>query len=447
MESQHRISYIAIRIITSIYCMCILTLFFCVADQALGHKGLLPTNATILCGILIGPFVLFSSIPQVGGDIRRSPLLGSLWANRLVVTSLMIITLVALLLSILPTAYWGERGKWIAVVPYDATILVCSTALGLSSSAVRQLPRTVFVSLLALAGSIWYDMAHPGTFADMRNRAAGFPGNANFAALTAVVLSSAGLNFGDSRQGFTVKRSLILDALILLTTFTIVAMTMSRSGLVNLSVIVSMFAFFRIFGHQRTARQRVIELFVGACVIGLASAFILWLSATSAATNQNSRLTRLFNNQRVDDGSAGTRLAAVYDSIRLIEEAPLLGHGTGFARTMNELPHNMYLQQWVNNGLLGLGAYLFFLLSSFSTFLLRGHRNGQALVTVAAVGGIFSHNILDLRPFLILMGMHLSHSWLIRQQPDMPAQLSQLRSDPMRFAEPQSASESPVIVR
>ncbi len=411
------------------------------ADQALGHMGLLPTNATVLCAILIGPFVLSASMPRGRGEMHSSPLLGSLWANRVVLTSLILIALLALLLSILPTAYWGERGKWIAVVPYDAAIMVCSTALGLSYSAVRNLPRIIFLSLLALAGSIWYDIAHPGTFAEMNNRAAGFPGNANFAALTAVVLCSAGLDFGDNKSRHMLKRSLTLDALILLVTFAIVAMTMSRSGLVNLFAIVSMFAFFRFFRTKIPAWQRAKEIITGACIVGAAGAFIIWFSATSALTDQNSRLTRLFNNQQVDDGSAGTRLAAVHDSIRLIEEAPILGHGTGFARTMSELPHNMYLQQWVNNGLLGLGAYLLFLMSAFVTFALRGHRNGQALVVAAAVGSIFSHNILDLRPFLMLMGLHLSYSWIVRQQRDRPVRLSQLRSDPRHFAGPQPASE------
>jgi hypothetical protein len=101
---------------------------------------------------------------------------------------------------------------------------------------------------------------------------------------------------------------------------------------------------------------------------------------------------------------------AVREGLGLIEAAPLLGHGTGFARNMSELPHNIYIQQWVNNGLLGLLLYLGLIITAYLTFITRGSRNGVALIVIAAVGGIFSHNILDQRPFLILLGLLLGNS-------------------------------------
>jgi O-antigen ligase len=261
-------------------------------------------------------------------------------------------------------------------------------------------------------------MLHPGTFAELSNRAAGFPGNANFAALTAVILCSAGLHLGEDCGHGRTRSSIVLDMLILFSTFTVVTMTMSRSGLLNFCVMFSIFLFFRVFWSKGSVAQRTKELVAVTSLVLAAISVTMWLSTVSASDNQNNRLTRFLNQQQVDDGSAGTRLAAVHDSIRLIEEAPWLGHGTGFARTMNELPHNMYLQQWVNNGILGIGAYLVLLASTFHTFFSRGYRNGQALVLAAAVGGIFSHNILDLRPFLILLGIMLSHSYRVQQRQD-----------------------------
>jgi len=141
-----------------------------------------------------------------------------------------------------------------------------------------------------------------------------------------------------------------------------------------------------------------------------AVSFLVAFSQISVANQGNSRLSRLLNNQPVDDGSAGTRMDALQEGLALIEAAPLSGHGTGFSRTMSELPHNIYIQQWVNNGAVGLLLYLGFMTSAFCTFLYRGSRNGIALIIIAAIGGIFSHNILDQRPFLILLGLLLGIS-------------------------------------
>ena len=77
---------------------------------------------------------------------------------------------------------------------------------------------------------------------------------------------------------------------------------------------------------------------------------------------------------------------------------------------MPELPHNLYLQQWVNNGLLGLVGYLAFLGISAASFLRRRFFPGLMLMLVAAVGSFFSHNVLDQRPFLILYGLLLGLS-------------------------------------
>jgi O-antigen ligase len=177
--------------------------------------------------------------------------------------------------------------------------------------------------------------------------------------------------------------------------------------------------------------------------------FIGWYANDSGVHSEKTRLSRLLNNQQVDDGSAGTRLAALHDGLRLIEQAPLLGHGTGFSRTMQELPHNIYVQQWVNNGILGILAYLLFLGAAYSTFSRRGCRNGQVVILVAAVGGIFSHNVLDQRPFLILLGILLAYSYqeqqAARRQLDTGWLLRRPRIAPMRAPAQRLAADDQVL--
>ena len=408
-----------------LYSFAVLGTFFCVADQAMGHKGLLPLNATVLCIVLLLPFAARTLVPRRDNSRVRIPMVATLWANRYAVVAFLLVALVSLALSILPGAYWSEKGKWIAVIPYGVLVTVLSLAVGLNLSVLKAIPSIAFVSLLLLSGSIWYDQLHPGTFAEITNRAAGFPGNANYAALVANVLCAAALNFGD-RRGFQERcHSMLFDVLILLSTFSVVTMTMSRSGLLNFCALFALFIFFRFLRSKSSLSQRARDTFVLAATIVLAASFLGWYATSGTPDRGNNRLSRFMNSRQVDDGSAATRLAAVYDCVEHIERAPWLGYGTGFTRTMHELPHNIYLQQWVNNGILGIGSYLIFLATAFATFTLRKFRNGQAIILVATLGGIFSHNVIEQRPFLILLGILLSHSFLVTHS--IPRQLNMIR--------------------
>jgi O-antigen ligase len=108
---------------------------------------------------------------------------------------------------------------------------------------------------------------------------------------------------------------------------------------------------------------------------------------------------------------------------------------------MSELPHNIYLQQWVNNGLPGLLSYAAFLVLTILTFAHRGSRNGVALIAVATIGGIFSHNILDQHPFLILLGVLLGMS-----QGGQQAQGIVWWHAPLRIAATPPSAPAPALV-
>lgn len=415
-----------LTVLVSLYTCVVLVLFFCVADQALGHAGRLPASPTLLCLVLLAPFgvVLLTKhcvAPRHPGPLR------ALAENSAALTPFALVALCALLLSLLPGTYWYEGAKWILLIPYGLCITCSATFLGYFRGVVVVLPLSLLLSNTILAVSVWYDTMHPGTFAPITNRAAGFPGNANFAALVSVMLCAGGLRFGSSVTagrattgrvmalcGYTPpaadRHSLLLNLFLLTTTFAVICMTMSRSGLVNFSALIAIFVIYRFCYTHLSARQRAVEVIAYILFTAAALAATVAFTQLSAVSHGNSRLSRFLNNQRVDDGSAGTRLQALSDGITLIEASPFVGHGTGFSRRMSELPHNIYVQQWVNNGLLGVVSYGAFLVCALRTFLRRSARNGVALIIVAIIGGIFSHNILDQRPFLILLGVLLGRS-------------------------------------
>ena|GEM_PF-3326296 len=332
----------------------------------------------------------------------------------------------SLVLSVLPDAFWQEDGKWILLITYGFGITVLALFVPTVPVVKPLIPWCIVAALALLLWSLWQDLAVPGTYASLDQRAAGFPGNANFAALVAVMLCAASLDFDRAGKGWR-------DLLILSLTALMVIGTMSRSGLVNFSVLLGVYLYFRLL-HRGFRVRETLRLGVGLTLaVFLLITLLPLCTGNIAGLQRSTRLEKFLNNERVDDGSAATRLYAVSDSLRRINESAFVGHGTGYSRTMPHLPHNLYLQQWVNNGIPGLLSFIALLIFSYRTFERRNFRNGQAFIIVTAVGAAFSHNILDQRPFLMLLGILLGSSLLAhREREHATLVLVRDQNDPLR---------------
>jgi len=199
----------------------------------------------------------------------------------------------------------------------------------------------------------------------------------------------------------------LFDGVVLALSGLAVFATLSRSGMVNYMLLVLLYVLQTFVLHEGSMRKGITLLVTGSVVV-LAFLFVVpyILSNTEmfARSNAADRIFGFLSGKVVDDGSSGERLKAAHHALRLIQEAPLLGHGTGFTRTMGVPPHNLYLQQWVNNGLAGLLSYLALLLSALVIFARRKMPQGVGLICAVAVGSMFSHNVLEQRYFLILLG-------------------------------------------
>jgi O-antigen ligase len=311
----------------------------------------------------------------------------------------------SILFAMHPTAFWGDDAKWIFLIAYGFLITFCASYAPLFQGFRAALPWALLVALALLLGSIYYDMMYPLTFSMEPSRPAGFPGNSNYAALMCVILCSASLDYMRKRPGW-------IDCVYILVTLSAIMLTMSRSGMANFGILMVLYGYHRFIRDGIKVKQ-IVSLFIGVgIIVGLFVVSIPVLMATTTIFQGKTRLGQMITGQRVDDGSAASRIGAVEDALRLIDESPIIGHGTGHSRTMAELPHNLYLQQWVNNGLPGLLGYLLMMAVAFWTYTKRRFYRGQAFIIVALVGGLFSHNILDQRPFLILFGVLLTLSWV-----------------------------------
>lgn len=389
------------RLFVSLYSLVILSLFLSVADQPLGRLGWLPLNPTAFALLLLAPFVSWAIAADLVTQSNRH-FLSPLSRNIAPYGAFFLLVILSLSYSILPGAFWDEGGKWIFLICYGFFLSVLALFIPRGEHFAKRFPYYGLVALLLLGWSISLDISYPGTFAELGQRPAGFPGNANFAALVGVMICAAILDYRP-------RSGLVRNTVALLVTGTIIVTTMSRSGALNFFVLVSVFAYIRMSESRWNPREVLKVTTTTAIMVGICAGLAIGAVLTGTISEET-RLGRLMNNKQVDDGSAASRLFAVRESLRLINEAPLLGHGTGHARTMRELPHNLYLQQWVNNGVLGLCALLTFLGTTLITFTRRRYRPGQALMLVTIVGGVFSHNILDQRCFLILLGALLGMS-------------------------------------
>lgn len=375
----------------------LLVLFLSVSDIALGHRGILPAGATTcaLAGLL--PLALIQSARTLPPpSVRR---------NALPLTALGALAAVALLYSALPGAFWQEDGKWIFLLPYGFLISLLASTAGNNPVLKKVLPFSIAAALLLLFWSITCDLAVPGTFTPETERAAGFSGNANYTALVTAMLCAAALDYDRTRP-------LFIDLFFIVVSLAIVLISLSRSGLLVLTALLCVYVGTRV--SRRTLSRREIRSGALSC---LAAAILLVVaspvfSPQLTALQEQSRFQRALAGKQIDDGSAASRIAAAQDALNRINQSPIIGHGTGYARRMPELPHNLYLQQWVNNGILGLIGYLSFLGISAVCFLRRRFMPGATLILVAALGSFFSHNVLDQRPFLILYGLLLGLSSL-----------------------------------
>lgn len=386
----------------ALYSFVVLTLFLSVADIALGHRGALPAGATTCALVSLLPIVTCELVRGLAH--RRVWHVFTPWrSNQKPLLALGLVATCALTFSILPGSVWDEGAKWILLIPYGFMIVLLAALCAGNASVGRILPYSAALALSLLLWSISCDLTTPGTFSAITERAAGFSGNANYTALITVMVCAASLNY-------TGKRLLLGDLVLLILAAAIVILSLSRSGLVAFAVLVLGYTAIRI-AHTGISWRATRSFGISLLAVALALGAISPLFADQLrALQQQSRFRRASASQQVDDGSAASRLAAAQDAIHRINRSPIVGHGTGYARRMPELPHNIYLQQWVNNGLPGLMSYLAFLAVSVWTFLSRRFFPGVMLIVVTIVGGCFSHNILDQRPFLILYGLLLGGS-------------------------------------
>ncbi|ATM97989.1 O-antigen ligase family protein [Yersinia frederiksenii] len=235
-----------------------------------------------------------------------------------------------------------------------------------------------------------------------------------FMALAAVIwLSLAFRNHGLKRWGYAL--------LVCLAIYNIVFMVQGRTGYVALAATFGVWGLLSLSTRQRLGMV-VCALVVGAIVVMVPNRAVDRLH--KGVTEIQTCLAVSEGNADVScDSSMGLRTAFALESIKLIENAPILGHGAGgFWYKNNEAdfysinPHNEYLMQTVQSGIVGLALFLGWMWC----FFLSAWRLPTPIrnVLVALLGGylachLFNSFLLDSSEghlFIILTAIVASYS-------------------------------------
>ncbi len=383
------------------------TIFFAYIDYHMTETGALsPPSTYIFLWVLAG----WAAI--VVAQCLASPLMAreviALYANHVgVLGALLAIVVCSCVFALLPSAYWNDGVMYLLYPPYDAIVVVLSMLLAVHAVHRHTFRLYLLAAFVVFAGSVLYDALYPGTFSLVPDRAAGFAENPNTAAFILVLLCVSIVDLDRFR---------VADCAAWVLAAVGVFLTLSRGGFI---LCLCAFAYYA-YRMLRTNAAHPAHLIKRAAALAamfaavVATSLLLVQRADMFALSFQPRLGMIHGDSDLVPEDED-RIGALKTAFDLVKQSPVVGYGTGYSYSLIDVtPHNMYLQQWINNGLPGLVAYLFLLVASARTFWKRRYMRGVLFISLVAINGMFSHNILEERAFLGLLGVLLTSSFYER---------------------------------
>jgi O-antigen ligase len=383
----------------------LMTVFFGVFISYLDHhlesRGLLPfLNVTMFLACLA--VMTAGTLVRVAASTSEAKRLIALLRSHIAVLAPLAAVVVASFASaFLPAANLDDGPRYVLYPAYNAAIIVLAMLLPFQEHHRRWFRWYLGIAFALVAASIFTDVVRPGTFSILPDRAAGFARNPNGGAFVLVSLCCALISFTRVRG---------LDLLVLGVTALGVLATLSRGGALLFAVVVCCYAP-AVVRHAARRGVGVVLLRLVALVALVAGTY----TATTRLINQRmfsgpgSRIEMLLGTQEVV-GPRESRISLFMESWELVRASPLLGYGSGYTFTLGEGPHNIYLSRWLDNGLPGLISFVWLLAAAGLTFWRRRYTPGLVFTGVVALEGLFSHNLLEERVFLFLLGALLTLS-------------------------------------
>jgi O-antigen ligase len=372
-----------------------------------------PTRIFLMGALPLAAIWTACRLADRAGRIPRPGPLDMLEANRPVLLAFACLCAISLLPgAVLPGAVVDDGGTQLMVLPYAFVVFTFGLMFGGAVAVRRHWRRILLMTWLVTVTSVLVELFRPRTFSGLlpavnadwatdADRPAGLMGDANTAAFIMLGLTLLILRYDRLRWP---------EVGLLAMTLLAVLATQSRGGLLLTAMVVAGYLYHCravIRGPALTA-----ALLGGLAAVAGVVLVVLPLLANLAAFSDWEGQRRLemltFQGAFVERDESRLGLASSY--LAAIEEAVWLGHGTGYMRTRPIGSHNMYLRQWVDNGVPGLLAYLALLGAGTLLFWQRRFPGGLMLILLATVQGLFSHTLLESRGLLLLYALALAVS-------------------------------------
>ena len=346
----------------------------------------------------------------------------------------------------------GQSFRWPDASLRDATRVAVALAVGAAMALLATVPHLrrcwracLGVALACTCAGVWVDAWLPGTFTDRTWRPAGFGMDANQGAHLVNMLAAALLAY---------RRRPLVDFGILLVVGISVFLTLSRGGLVAYFTLAAGYCLLTgwrlrswqaggglavaliallmlggwaslrtlpVFEYRHTAGRLDVTLNPLAWRMTQASDEVEYDKWRRMLERRYESYGRVENNQPASprELSASKTLADIPHGepvyrprmMRLLNAwdaavaSPWLGHGSGFNVGKDISAHNMILAFWVDYGIGGALVYVVMLATAFWFFWRRRFWPGVFLVAIIAVWSASSHNVLDGRPAVMLLGL------------------------------------------
>lgn len=395
--------------------MSVVVYFATFLDIYMSKEELIQLSPTATFAWLALPVLLFAFI-QAPFD---KPMVSSFLSCWLPLFTFLFLGLFALFLRESYTLPSGDGDKASLYPILDFGVFLVGCLIGAMGIQQRVKRFALYGGLILTTAGVWIDVLIPGSFSTDESRASGIALNPNIAASVAVYFMTCLLSWDD-------RRLKISDGIILSVGFLTVLATLSRSGLVLFLFIAAAYAFRR---ENRTFRL------ISWCCAGIGALIalspLLYIPVTEMIPPLRSEWGRkLFFLERGSGlfGSDDERFSAMRHSMELIQERPFQGWGTGFTYGMAVGPHNSYLSRWIDNGIFGALAYIVFLASLLRVSIRNRNWESTILSLLTILFGLFSHNVLEDRAFLLLTALSLASG--IRRQKSAPPPLPGTTSPP-----------------
>lgn len=261
-----------------------------------------------------------------------------------------------------------------------------------------------------------------------RFKAFGVPVRDRIAQSGEFILCAAGLfyvamTYWSQRRTGLMLGVLGLAALFLVSVFYVSA---SRTALVTVPLLFVLFAL---------TQNRLAQMFAFLAAIAVVGG-IVWVSSA----NVQQRILGIFSEveeQGAKPTSSGQRLEFWRQSLKIMQEAPVIGHGTGSVKAKFEHvaateksnerptvnPHNQTFTVAIQLGFLGVLVLYAMWISHFTLFV-RGAGLvswiGLAVVTQNVIGSLFNTHLFDVvQGWIYFFGVGVAGGWMLKHSRDL----------------------------